>query len=91
MALIGWARALRLLDGAEARTEVERSLARVLELAEHRALRSYAPFARLERAELARLLADESTRERELRRAAQEFQQIGAPRRAAEAEAALGA
>jgi hypothetical protein len=46
--------------------------------------KSYEPFLHVERAELARLVGDEATRERELREAHRLFTEIGAPIRAAE-------
>jgi hypothetical protein len=46
--------------------------------------KSYKPFLRIERAELARLAHDEATRQRELREAHRLFREIGAPIRAAE-------
>jgi hypothetical protein len=45
--------------------------------------KSYEPFLHVERAELARLVGDESTRQRELREAHRLFLEIGAPLRAA--------
>jgi hypothetical protein len=44
--------------------------------------RSYAPFLHVERAELARLSGDETTRQYELREAHRLFLEIGAPIRA---------
>ena len=44
--------------------------------------KSYEPFLRVERAELARLNGDDATRQRELREAHRLFLEIGAPIRA---------
>ena len=52
--------------------------------------KSYEPFLRIERAELARLKGDEATRQRELREAHRLFLEIGAPIRAAEVAKELG-
>jgi hypothetical protein len=46
--------------------------------------KSYEPFLRVERAELARLNGDDTARRRELREAHRLFLEIGAPIRAAE-------
>jgi hypothetical protein len=46
--------------------------------------KSYEPFLHVERADLARLNGDESTRQRELREAHRLFTEIGAPIRAEE-------
>jgi hypothetical protein len=52
--------------------------------------KSYEPFVHVERAELARLIGDEATRERELREAHRRFTESGAPIRAAEVAKELG-
>jgi hypothetical protein len=52
--------------------------------------KSYEPFLHIERAELACLIGDEDTRQRELREAHRLFTEIGAPIRAAEIAKELG-
>ena len=52
--------------------------------------KAFGPFVCLERAELARLLGDETTRQRELREAHRLFTEMGAPIRAAEVAKELG-
>ena len=52
--------------------------------------KSYEPVLHVERAELARLVGDEATRERELREAHRLFTEIGAPIRAAEVAKEMG-
>ena len=53
-------------------------------------LLAFGPFVCLERAELARLLGDQTTRQRELREAHRLFTEMGAPIRAAEVAKELG-
>ena len=52
--------------------------------------KSYEPFLHVERAELARLTGDETTRQRELREAHRLFLEIGAPIRAEQVAKELG-
>jgi hypothetical protein len=52
--------------------------------------KSYKPFLHVARSELARLIGDEATQERELREAHRLFLEIGAPIRAAEIAKELG-
>jgi len=52
--------------------------------------KSYEPFLHVERGELARLLGDDTTCQRELRDAHRRFLEIGAPIRAAEVAKELG-
>jgi adenylate cyclase len=83
-------RALREIRGIEAQKEIKASLAEAAAWLEMSGAKSYEPFLHVERAELARLTGDDSTRERELREARRLFTEIGAPIRAAEVAKELG-
>jgi hypothetical protein len=58
------------MQGVEARSEIEAALAEADAWLEMSDAKSYEPFLHVERAELARLVGDEATRERELREGA---------------------
>jgi hypothetical protein len=73
-----------LVGGIQARSEIEATLAEADAWLEMSGAKSYEPFLHVERAELARLIGDEATRERELREAHRLFTEIGAPVRATE-------
>jgi hypothetical protein len=90
-ALLTRSRALRETRGFEAVREIEATLAEADAWLEMSGARSYEPFLHVERAELARLTGDESTRERELREAHRLFTEIGATIRAEEVAKALAA
>jgi tetratricopeptide (TPR) repeat protein len=77
-AQLALARALLESEGARAQRGIEEALARALTLIEETEARSYAPFVHEERAELARLLGDDVTREHELREAHRLFVEMGA-------------
>jgi hypothetical protein len=77
-AQLSLARVLLADDGANARHAIEEALARALELVEKTGAKAYEPQILEERAELARFLGDEATRERELREAHRLFAEIGA-------------
>jgi hypothetical protein len=83
-------RALRETQGLQAKREIESALAEADAWLEMSGAKSYEPFLHVERAELARLYADEATRQRELREAHRLFLEIGAPIRAAEVAKELG-
>jgi class 3 adenylate cyclase/tetratricopeptide (TPR) repeat protein len=83
-ALLARVRALRKLHGVQASKDVEGTLAEAAAWLEMSGAKSYEPFLHVERAELARVIGDEATRERELREAHRLFTEIGAPIRAAE-------
>jgi hypothetical protein len=75
---------LRELHGAQATKEIEAALTEAAAWLEMSGAKSYEPFLHVERAELARLIGDDTARERELREAHRLFVEIGAPIRAAE-------
>ena len=77
-AQLALARALLQIEGAKARRGIEEALMDALALIEETEARSYAPFVHQERVELARLLGDDVTRERELREAHRLFVEMGA-------------
>ncbi len=83
-ALLTRMRALRETQGVQATREIEAALAEAATWLEMSGAKSYEPFLHVERAELARLTGDETTRQRELREAHRLFLEIGAPIRAAE-------
>jgi adenylate cyclase len=83
-ALLTRIRALRELHGIQATKDIEITLAEASAWLEMSGAKSYEPFLCVERAELARLIGDEATRQRELHEAHRLFTQIGAPIRAAE-------
>jgi class 3 adenylate cyclase/tetratricopeptide (TPR) repeat protein len=82
--------ALREIQGVQASSEIEAALAEADAWIEMSGAKSYEPFLHVERAELARLIGDNATRERELREAHRLFTEIGAPIRAAEVAKELG-
>jgi adenylate cyclase len=77
-------RALREARGLQAKADIEAAFVEADAWLEMSGAKSYEPFLRVERAELARLTGDETARERELREAYRLFTEIGAPIRAAE-------
>jgi tetratricopeptide (TPR) repeat protein len=83
-------RALRETQGLQATVEIGATLAEADAWLEMSGAKSYEPFLHVERAELARLIGDETTRERELREAQRLFLEIGAPIRAAQVAKELG-
>jgi adenylate cyclase len=68
----------RLSDGAHAAAAIEADLQRAMAVVEQTEARVYAPLIHVERAELARLLGDEATYQRELREAHRLFVEMGA-------------
>jgi tetratricopeptide (TPR) repeat protein len=78
------ARVLLRTKGLAARGAIEAALGELSRLARRMELKMLEPFIYVERAELARLSGDETTRQRELREAHHLFLEIGAPIRAAE-------
>jgi adenylate cyclase len=90
LALLTRIRALRETRGVEVTREIEAALAEADAWLEMSGAKSYEPFLRLERAELARLMGDEASRQRELREAHRLFTEMGAPIRAAEVAKELG-
>jgi tetratricopeptide (TPR) repeat protein len=72
------ARVLRSADGLAAEREIEAALDRALELVEETGSRAFVPQVHEERAALARLLGDDSTRQRELREAHRLYTEMGA-------------
>jgi tetratricopeptide (TPR) repeat protein len=83
-ALLTRMRALRETLGLQAKREIGATLAEADAWLEMSGAKSYEPFLRVERAELARLRGDDSARQRELREAHRLFIEIGAPIRAEE-------
>ena len=77
-------RVLLRTKGLASRSAIEAALEEVSRLARQQELNAFEPFVSLERAELARLAHDETTRQRELREAHRLFLEMGAPIRAAE-------
>jgi tetratricopeptide (TPR) repeat protein len=71
-------RVLVQAEGAPARAEIEAAVARGLALVEETGAALYTPRFHVERAELARLLGDEATYQRELREANRLFVEMGA-------------
>src|SRR5262245_29761962 len=69
-------------EGAQAREAIESALAQASSLVAEPGAERYGPFIHLERAELARLVADEPARQRELREAHRLFTEMGAKARA---------
>jgi len=78
LASLALARVLVQAEGARARTEIEAAVARGLALVEETGAALYKPRFHVERAELARLLGDETTYQRELREAHRLFVEMGA-------------
>jgi hypothetical protein len=72
------------------RRETQAAIAEADAWLEMSGAKSYEPFLHVERAELARLSSDESTRQRELREAYLLFTEIGAPIRAEQVARELG-
>jgi hypothetical protein len=77
-ALLARSRVLMTLDGADARGEIEAALERALAIVGSTGARAFEPQIYLERARLADLLSDATSRERWLREAHRLFGQIGA-------------
>lgn len=69
-------------EGAGAAEVIAATLSAAQASIEQTGAKSYEPFVHLERAELARLLGDEGTRQHELRAAHRLFLEVGAPIRA---------
>lgn len=82
LALLARVRVLLATERAAARARVEADLAAAAALIDATEARAYAPRVNVERSELARLLGDDATRQRELREAHRLFLEIGAPIRA---------
>jgi ATP/maltotriose-dependent transcriptional regulator MalT len=89
-AQLALARVLLLAEGIAARGAIENALEEVSRLARQMQLKMFEPFVCVERAELARLSGDETTRQRELREAHRLFLEIGAPIRAADVAKEFG-
>jgi tetratricopeptide (TPR) repeat protein len=90
-ALLTRIRCLRQTRGVQATREIEGALAEADAWIAMSGAKSYQPFLRVERAELARLSADDPARRRELREAHRLFTEMGAPFRAEQVERELGA
>jgi class 3 adenylate cyclase/tetratricopeptide (TPR) repeat protein len=71
-------RALREMQGAQATREIEAALAEAEAWLEMSGAKSYEPFLHVERGELASLVGNDATRERELREAHRFFVEMGA-------------
>jgi len=89
-ALLARARVLLASDGRGAVPEIETVLRDATALVEKTEARAYAPFVHVERANVARLVGDEATRQRELREAHRLFTEMGAPIRAEQVARELG-
>ncbi|MBW2271267.1 MAG: AAA family ATPase [Deltaproteobacteria bacterium] len=72
------ARVLRVTRGADAGREIEEALDEAEALVASTGIRSWQPFVHAERARVAELVGDETTRERELRDAHRLFTEMGA-------------
>jgi class 3 adenylate cyclase/tetratricopeptide (TPR) repeat protein len=90
-AYLALAEVLLRIDGAAARDAIERALDTATTLVRETGARGRLPFVIVERAELARLQGDEAGRQRDLREAHRLFIEMGAPLRAAQVAAHLGA
>jgi adenylate cyclase len=77
-AQLALARILLHTEGASAQERIEAVLADVSRLVEETGARVHEPFIRVEYAELARLLGDKATRQRELREAHRLYNEMGA-------------
>ncbi len=75
-------RALIQSAAEDRRGDIDAALTAAFQLAEETGARGYLPFIHHERAELARLLGDEASRQRELREAHRLFTEMGATARA---------
>ncbi len=84
-------RALGQTRGVDAAREIEAGLIETDAWIEMSGGKSYEPFLHVERAELARLRADDAARRRELREAHRLFTEMNAPLRAEQVEGELGA
>jgi class 3 adenylate cyclase/tetratricopeptide (TPR) repeat protein len=76
--LLARARVRRLSDGARAAAAIAADLQQAMAVVEQTEARAYTPLIHGERAELARLLGDEATYQRELREAHRLFTEMGA-------------
>ena len=76
--------------GLEAVREIQAALAEAAAWIERSGAKSYDPFLLLERAELARLTGDDTTRQHELREAHRLFVEIGATARAEQVAREIG-
>jgi hypothetical protein len=81
---------LRKTQGAEAHAAIKGALAEAEDLIESTGIRAWQPFLHVERAELARLIGDETVWERELREAHRLFTEMGATGHVARLERELG-
>ena len=84
------ARVLRLTRGADGVPEIDAALANAETLVNSTGLESWRPYVHEERAELAAIQGDATTRERELREAQRLFSEMGATRHVERIEAELG-
>jgi tetratricopeptide (TPR) repeat protein len=89
-ALLTRIRALRETQGIQATREIEATFAEADTWLEMSGAKSYEPFLHVERAELARLSGDETTRRFELREAHRLFTEMSAPIRAEQVARELG-
>jgi class 3 adenylate cyclase len=89
-ALVMHAQVLRKTQGTAAREAIEATLAEAGTLVETTAIHGWQPFLRMEKAELAALIGDETTRERELREAHRLFTDMGATGHVARVASMLG-
>ncbi|TMQ48152.1 MAG: hypothetical protein E6K72_13335 [Candidatus Eisenbacteria bacterium] len=80
-----------LIHAGARRDEVEKPLEVARRLVEETGARGHLPFIHLECAALARVLGDDTSRQRELRAAHRLFTEMGAPIRAEQAVRELGA
>jgi hypothetical protein len=78
-ALLAWARVRRAPEGADGAAGIEAALRDAMALVEATGARAHAPCIHVERAALAHLVGDETTRQRELREAHRLFVEMGAP------------
>jgi adenylate cyclase len=90
LARLALARVLLRADGGAARREIEGTLQAARALVDEMGARSLEPFIHVERAALARLIGDETVRERGLRAAHRLFSEMGAAMRAQQVASELG-
>jgi len=89
-ALLAWVRVRLATDGADGAAGIEAALRDAMALVEATGARGRAPFIHVERAALAHLLGDETTRQGALREAHRLFTEMGATARAEQVSRELG-
>jgi hypothetical protein len=90
VAQLALTRVLLRTKGVASQAAIDAAVEETSRLVQIQKSKSLGPFVCLERAKLARLLGDETTRQRELREAYRLFVEMGAPIRAAAVAKELG-